>query len=199
MAEIVCCQCVSESDGERDRRLLRWSGTPPTYEDATFDTFQALRGTEGALVRAKEFASGRQRVLILTGDVGVGKTHLAVAASRARAGLDGPFVYVNVPAFLDRLRQSYSNKSQWNEREIMEPAQRWPVCILDDLGAQRSTDWALERLYALVDARYSQGLATIVTTNCLPSEWESRIMSRLTDKRYSVTCNISAQDYRRTA
>lgn len=98
--------------------------------------------------------------LVLNGTVGVGKTHLAVAAYRAVvAGGVLPAVAVPVPALLDGLRPG---REPVEELRACEDAR---LLLLDDLAAERVTEWTGETLYRLIDARYARRLPTIVTTN----------------------------------
>lgn len=178
---------------------MAYSGTPLKFMGASFETFEPVVGTEEALAAAKEFAGGALDGLVLVGKTGVGKTHLAVAAARMRAAsLDVPrLFFLNMPQFLDRIRATYGQGDQAEEADYMGPAQEWAVAIIDDLGAQRDTPWATERLYCIVDARHSAGLATVVTTNASPQDWEPRVRSRLQDRQGAKVCWISAPDYRK--
>lgn len=173
------------------------SGTPFKFMGATLGNFEPVSGVLEALSAAQDFGEGKLTTLVLVGPTGVGKTHLAVGAGRQRAmaGGDPRLLFFNVPQFLDRIRATYGGKAE-NEAAIMDEAQGWPVAIVDDLGAQRDTPWACERIYCVVDARYCGDLATVVTTNVQPDEWESRVRSRLMDRRGARVVYIKAADYR---
>ena len=173
------------------------SGTPFKFMGATLGNFEPVSGVLEALSAAQDFGEGKLTTLVLVGPTGVGKTHLAVGAGRQRAmaGGDPRLLFFNVPQFLDRIRATYGGKAE-NEAAIMDEAQGWPVAIVDDLGAQRDTPWACERIYCVVDARYCGDLATVVTPNVQPDEWESRVRSRLMDRRGARVVYIKAADYR---
>lgn len=130
--------------------------------DRRFGRFTAEQPTHPAVIRAT-IALGRGQLdgLVIRGPVGTGKTHEAVAAFRRlvtyRAML--PAVAVAVPALLDGLRPGRVPV------ETLDACESARLLLLDDLAAERSTDWTAETLYRLIDARYARKLPTIVTTN----------------------------------
>jgi len=71
-----------------------------------------------------------------------------------------------------------------------------PVLILDDLGAQKSSPWAEEKLYQLLNHRHLARAYTVVTTNKKLGDLEPRIASRLGDREVSEVYEITAPDYR---
>ena len=196
-AEIVPCRCAGQTQAETEGRLMAMSGTPYKFMGATLGNFEPVEGVMEALSAAHDFADGKLATLVLVGETGVGKTHLAVGAGRARAmACEAPLLhFFNVPAFLDRIRATFGGQAE-NEADIMDAAQACPIAIIDDLGAQRDTPWAMERIYCVVDARYGADLATIVTTNAQPDQWEPRVRSRLLERRGARMVYIEAQDYR---
>lgn len=84
----------------------------------------------------------------------------------------------------------------------MAALKKAPFLVLDDLGAERLTDWAAERLYLVVNHRYLHRLQTVATTNAKGAmdlvarlgDQGQRIVSRLGEM--GTWCGITAEDYR---
>lgn len=130
-------------------------------------------------------APGSSANLILMGPVGTGKSHAALAAAREwlarrydelRGTSDPVFQVHQVVELLDAMRPG-------GDDQVGARAARARLLLLDDLGAERATEWAGERLYGLVNRRWLDGLATIVTTNVpapdLTGALGDRVLSRL--------------------
>ncbi|KKM67523.1 hypothetical protein LCGC14_1470280 [marine sediment metagenome] len=156
------CGCVEHSEVAD---LLRFAGLPPQYaEKMTYSSFAPLLNPEAFAAMEKW---DQHESVVLNGVVGTGKTHLAVAAlvhaitDRRELG-----AYWYVPTLLDEIRRRY------NAGEGVEDAQTFidrlastPILLLDDLGAERATDWAVEQLTTLLDRRLRGDATTLVTTN----------------------------------
>jgi DNA replication protein DnaC len=139
-------------------------------------------------------------VLLLAGDRGVGKTHLACGILREvldRHGVQGQFW--PVVDLLDRLRRTADpDRATESLDDVQEQMLRVPLLVLDDLGAHRGTEWAEERLFGLIDARYRDSLPMVVTTNLTLQELAPRVRSRLVDTASSVVVQVSGPDRRLT-
>ena len=145
------------------------------------------------------------RNLLLLGPVGTGKTHAAVAAARPLHFNHSRFVtFWPVVELLDQLRPGGTEGA-------LEAAMKAPVLILDDLGAEKPTEWTSERLYAVVNRRWMQELPTIATSNLpgsrksAPKDYEGptldealgpRMFSRLVGSG-AVIVRLSGPDRRR--
>jgi len=68
---------------------------------------------------------------------------------------------------------------------------------MDDFGTQNATPWAQEKLFQIINARYINKLPTVITTNLILDEVESRIRSRLQDAEFVKYIRITAPDFRR--
>jgi DNA replication protein DnaC len=136
--------------------------------------------------------------LILSGGVGCGKTHLAVGIAKLASALGYTGLFVNVPAWFQELREGYAANDSTLERDRLEEMRQADVLILDDLGAEKPSDWARERLYLVVDHRNVARRATFVTTNRPLEELElaigERVMSRLYGDALAIA--LTGADYR---
>lgn len=133
------------------------------------------------------------RNLVLFGPVGAGKTHAAVAACR-KAHFDGLSVeFWPLVELLDQLRPG-------GDPEMFDRLVDVDRLIIDDLGAERSTEWTDERLYAVINRRWLEELPTVATTNLTPAALEeslgARAFSRLVGSD-AVALQLSGPDRRR--
>lgn len=120
--------------------------------------------------------------LLLHGPYGTGKTGLAGAlgAELLRSGFVETVHMAAVPRLLDRVRATYNRQQRDDETEadVMEELFDVECLILDDLGAERNTDWATEKLFTLINHRHDEELTTIMTSNLTPSELGEHIGER---------------------
>lgn len=183
-------------------KLMNASGLGDRFKQRRFETFQTDKNTAGAKQEAERFCKDLQSNkkatgLMLVGPYGCGKTHLAAAILHrcAEYGVAGMFVVV--PELLARIRTSYRT-GDGKAEAVIETAKNAQLLILDDLGAEKASEWVKEQLYMLVNYRYEHMLPTIVTTNCSGAELEQelgrRTLSRLVEMTKPV--NIHASDYR---
>jgi len=104
-------------------------------------------------------------------------------------------LFLTVPDLLDWLRYSYDSSDTTFEQRF-EEIRNVGLLVLDDLGSQNSTKWAAEKLFQIIDYRYSRKLPLVVTTNLTFEDLDDRIRSRLQDPDLSTRVRISAPDYR---
>jgi DNA replication protein DnaC len=183
------------------RRLFAEARLPARFERCSFQTFPVSPETAEAYERVRFWASGpadaderaeddpdmqrwfRQRQsLFIYGPFGVGKTGLAVAALRRRMGegLEAG-LFITVPGLLDRIRRTYSDdRGGGSEHEVLEMVKTVPLLLLDDLGAERVTDWVAERLFVVINHRHDDDLPTIFTSNLNPEQLAAHIGERTT-------------------
>jgi DNA replication protein DnaC len=159
----------------------------------TFETFKARDAiTTVALEESRLFAGDPSGWLVLWGGVGTGKTHLAMAIAQALA--EGVSVLpATVPELLNMLRSGYK---QGDYDELVDMCREIDVLLLDDLGTERSTDWAAEQLFAIINHRYNAQKPTVITTNVNPRDLEPRLASRIQDRFLCTQVHITSSDYR---
>ncbi len=151
---------------------------------------------EGARKAAMSFAQDSQGWLVLLGDTGCGKTHLAVAAANEIIGPGQPVPFFAVPDLLDHFRSTYAPSSPISYDQLFEFVRSTPFLVLDDLGAEATTPWAREKLYQIIVHRHNAQLATIITARELSDDPRDPIGSRLKDPTIVTVVPIDAPDFR---
>jgi DNA replication protein DnaC len=197
--QLQACQCTSaERLRLRREKLLRMSNLGP-FTEKTFETFDAgVPGTQRAFARARAFAEHPAKWLILMGNYGCGKTHLAAAIANAVLGQGYEVLFAVVPDLLDHLRSTFGPSSETAYDERFEQVRGAYVLILDDFGTENATPWAREKLYQIFNHRYNFRMPTVITSNRKPEEFDPRIYSRMTDRELCDEITIiDAGDYRK--
>jgi DNA replication protein DnaC len=106
------------------------------------------------------------RGLLLHGEAGVGKTHLAVAVMKEIIRRkSGRAVFYETRELLKLVRDSYSNRAELSELDVLKPVLEAELLVLDDLGAEKKSEWVDETLGLVVNTRYSERRLTVFTTN----------------------------------
>jgi DNA replication protein DnaC len=174
-------------------------------EDMTFDGFDLredeLPPDERANLRrardlCQEYASLPEGWLVLTGDYGCGKTHLAASIANARAAAGLPALFVVVPDLLDHLRATFSPSSQTAFDKRFEEVRTTPFLVLDDLGTESASPWAQEKLYQLFNHRYNARLPTVITMAQRVEEVDPRLRTRMLDVARCTVFGIIAPNFR---
>jgi DNA replication protein DnaC len=174
------------------------------FADKTFATFSTERvgitpsqaaSLQAALQSARAFADHPEGWLLLQGTYGCGKTHLAAAIGNQRLEHGETVLFITSPDLLDHLRSAYDNKATPYD-DLFERVRTAPLLILDDLGVENPSAWAREKLFQLLNHRYSYHLPTVVTTNAPVDALDPRLRSRLLDNDTVRHMRITAPDHR---
>ena len=201
----IPCPCKAVELQDMRLRDLREASNLGLLSRQTFASFnpdgyalgKRLRDNlRSAFEAAKVYAANPTGWLILRGNFGCGKTHLAAAIANYCIDLGRPVLFVVVPDLLDHLRATFSPQSPVSFDSRFEAVRTAPLLILDDLGTQNASSWAREKLFQILNYRYNARLPTVITTNLSPDEVEARLRSRLTDSDISRVVAIRAHDYR---
>jgi DNA replication protein DnaC len=125
------------------------------------------------------------RGLWLMGDVGTGKTTLAMIVSRAAIDAGRSVAIYSLPRLLNLIRAAI--ESEAGMVGFLEQLAAVDLLHVDDLGAENTTEWVLEQLYSIVNSRYEDERAMIVTTNLQPDELREQLGTR-TVSRIAAVC-----------
>lgn len=136
---------------ERLRKARILAGVPKRYADAEHPM---------ATEYAEKVASGRGMYLV--GPVGTGKTYTASAICRELQAIGKGFRMLTGVQLLERYRACFDGES--TESSVTANLCGVPVLVIDDLGKETPTDWAVERLFRVIDERYNNERPVIVTT-----------------------------------
>ena len=167
------CECRIQ---QRAARMLEHAHIPKRYEHCILDSYEPKyngpnRSLTSALMQARGFVKSypietEGRGLLLTGSIGVGKTHLAVGilqALVAERGASG--LFYDYRDLLKQVQNSYNQKVAATEMEVLRPVFETEVLVLDELGAAKPTDWVWDTVAHILNTRYNDRRTTIITTN----------------------------------
>ena len=181
------------------KNILTSCGVPPLFIDAKKEDVSKA-------MWADILNAFKTKSILLTGDSGIGKSHIAIALMREylleeqplvnkrqnRFILESPALPVFIPVInlLAEIRRTFRDGSIKTEESVINLYSDLPLLILDDLGAEKTSEWSIQTLYQIINNRMMYLRKTIFTTNCNPdvieknfnaiSEYSgTRIMSRI--------------------
>lgn len=187
-------------------RLLGKSGIKKRFLSRTFENFEVNKVNRKAYETAKTYAEGFQDFkekgegLYFVGSYGTGKTHLAAAISLYLINKGTPVICRTLIDLLGEIRRTYDN-GRTSEYEVLSLYKEIDLLVVDDLGKESPTEWALATFYAILNERYEACLPTVITTNYNDQELINRlslkgdritagaVVSRLHEICYSVEMN----------
>ena len=164
---VVRCDCWRERLG---RMRLADANIPTRYQHCTFENFSAYNESlSRAVGLARSVAAAFPVVtkgLFLEGQPGVGKTHLAVAVLKHAIESTGARgLFYDTRDLLRIIRSTYDPSIRTTELEILQPVMRADLLVLDDLGAEKTSEWVEETMNLIVNTRYNERRLTMFTSN----------------------------------
>lgn len=162
---------------DRKRRkieaLIQRSGIPKRHANSRIDNFEARTPQhKGALTTAKDCIDNFQdyldagRCILLVGEPGTGKTHLACAIVRAICEQGRKAEYHRVPDVIRMIRECWRKDSDVTELQMLGSFRSADLFVLDEVGVQFGTDAERFHLFDIIDGRYMDMKPTIVVSNC---------------------------------
>ena len=177
--KVYCIPCLDKKRLDRLAHVYKLSGIPEMYKKASLQD--------------------ESRSLFLSGANGIGKTYKAagilchwIEKLNYKQLLDscgsGNYpVFITVPELLMKIRNCFS--LQQCEESVVEKYSRCPVLVLDDLGVEKTTEWALQALYIILNNRYANYMQTIITSNLTIEEIGEKLGDRIAS-RIAGMCKI---------
>lgn len=177
-------------------------------KSVTFDTYQPTdpsqeRAKQTVMRYVENFSKDNPVPLLIMGEYGLGKSHLAAAAVKGLAEKNITSIFISVPKLLTKIKSTWDKRSETSESELLTALESVDCLVLDDLGAEQTkrTDqgevpWSVSKLFEIIDARI--GKHTIFTTNLNHMELQEHLgprnFSRAMEGVHPI--DIKGEDYR---
>lgn len=123
------------------------------------------------------------------GDVGTGKTLLAMLISKAALEKGLSVAIYSVPGLLAEIQETYNESSKSSYMDLFRRLCAVDLLHLDDLGTERRTEWVLEQLYSIVNERWQDQRSIVVTTNKELSELREQVGERTISRLFGICGN----------
>ncbi|HEX4717834.1 MAG TPA: ATP-binding protein [Thermoleophilaceae bacterium] len=189
------CACRALKAKRKQSRRLG-TGIPKRFRGVGFDR-QPIADMDPALVR--EIRSyvrdingnlDKGKGLWLFGDVGTGKTSLAMLVSKAALEAGRSVAIYSMPRLLSDIKETYEDRSETSYMQLFERLVGVDLLHIDDLGAEKRTEWVLEQLYSIINERWQEERSVIVTTNLIDVDDLREQIGPRTVSRLHETCDL---------
>jgi DNA replication protein DnaC len=183
------CRCRPQRVALAKARSLS-AVIPRRYRDVAFERPPVTEIDPQIVTATRRFADtidqklDAGRGLWFMGPVGTGKTTLAMLVSKAALKAGRSVAIYSLPRLLNEIRDTH--RAERSHVDLLDRLTAIDLLHIDDVGAERTTDWVLEELYSIVNARYEDQRSMVITTNILDREAlceqiTERTVSRLTE------------------
>jgi len=162
---------------ERIRRIIGESGMGERFLRRTFDTFEITEDNRQAAITAQRYADNFDKLLprrnmqepgrnglFISGPKGTGKTHLAASIANQLMQNGTPVICMTMIDLLERIKRTFARGST-DEGAVLSIYKTVSLLVIDDIGKEPPTEWAISTIYNIINGRYEAYMPTIVTTN----------------------------------
>jgi DNA replication protein DnaC len=191
----IAAKCLSNIKPEPEVKLkapkrAHINGLPVAYKNCTFESYH---GNDKLIKDLKKLITVDADGIVLRGNTGCGKTHLAIALakhiptedrfSRSSGEMIHGTIFTTAPELLLKIRSAFRDDAKQSEEQLIDYYSGCELLILDDLGSEKTSEFAVTTLYVIIDRRLRDCKKTIITTNMSQPDIEqtfgARIASRL--------------------
>ena len=171
---------IMQEFSKRVERIIKNSKMSKRNLNYKFDNFSSNTSNKKVLDNLKNYSEKlvngiEKKGLVLVGNNGVGKTHLACSIANKLIENGTPVIYGTLINLFAELRNSYDTDNNISEMEIIKLYENVNLLIIDDLGKEKPSEWGLEKLFTIVNSRYENNLPVIITTNYNQSSLVERL------------------------
>ena len=201
-----------EKRKERIKNLFGNSGMSKRALKCSFESYQPTFQNAEALRVCNEYikdfdliSRSERNGLFICGECGVGKSHLAFATANSLIEKGNSVIAMTMIDLLLKIKSSFNAcNNKLTEEEILKIYTDCALLVIDDLGKEKPTEWALQMIYSVIDRRYNALKPIIVTTNFTASELikrfgDSSIGNAIVDRLFEI-CQyvpIEGESYRK--
>ncbi len=189
------CRCRPQRVSRARARSLS-AVIPRRYRLVSFDTPPVSDMHPAVIREVRDFARrvdenlDAGRGLWLYGDVGTGKTTLAMLVSKHALELGRSVAIYSLPRLLAEIRTTFDDATQRSYVELVDRLAAVDLLHVDDVGAEKTSPWVLEQLYALVNARYEDERSVVITTNLKERDELVEQIGERTVSRLEEMCDV---------
>ena len=187
------CGCRAMKAKRTQSRQLG-TGIPKLFRGVGFDR-QPIVDMDPALIREiRSFVRNiddnlsRGKSLWLYGETGTGKTSLAMLISSEALKAGRSVAIYSMPRLLAAIRATFGEHSAWSYEELFERLTSVDLLHIDDVGAEKTSEWVLEQLYAIINERWQEERSIVITTNLLNKDALGEQIGTRTVSRLEAMC-----------
>lgn len=164
---------------ERIQRIIGESGMGERFLRRTFNTFEITEHNRQAAIVCQRYADSFDKLLpkrgqpepgrnglFICGPKGTGKTHLAAAIANQLIHKGTPVICMTMIDLLQRIKRTFARYDGIvDEGDVLSIYKTVPLLVIDDMGKEPPTEWAVSTIYNIINGRYEAYMPTIITTN----------------------------------
>ena len=167
---VTFCKFLREKERQaKISRAFKMAKMPPKYIGKTFADYEVTAENSAAVKAAQNLLKNPQSGLYIYGKPGTGKTFLAAIIAQELIHKGKSVIFGDVPSVLDDLKDTFDGGGENKLSQLMSMLAETDMLVLDDLGTEVPTEWAVERLYKIINDRYNSDKPLIVTSNYKPN------------------------------